>query len=648
MENASKHQATTQKRLSADKATDLVRRYYAQTLRKRTFPCNKTTQLSKTSVAFQQDSSPSKVLNNVVSKSKLLPRNAIVKNRKEQTKSNKCTHDARRLSNFGKLQAQNQKSRLIGSKLDSSSRQHQMVLTNMRRNLQASGTHGMTVDPSAAVFVNSMMQTVLTTFLDTTVARARNQLNVQSKQRADSKKVNYAQKVMINPSHIQDAVQYSSSFRNLVLGNAGQQPTLGDEDIYAKKTNNQQSIEVRDSLDTGRNRKGNIEDHAIHEQNDSVSIIANKPEIGHAKSLEMSRKTNASSQLDIQNMQATYSTNIHSTKDTKTGNCDGKIIERRETPASFSASLKTSMQSHENQKCSTRQGTLLSLKGQTIILDNGSSNLISGFPRYLSCEDYDEGTQQINVEKRNCTIDATMSALTTIEPRQFAYATYFEATARSLTLLLSNVNLPVQDDMCVESKQTVSSNAIGKDPSVYTSQQPKSPNDDSNFKMTCTHSDPDSVTVLLGGCLTHFATAAVSHAHGHLTDQQLSALRNYCRRFWSQAVILTSHAALASTLNTTNFAQRMSGNMTQTSQKNLPNCDSRESTLAQKNGKPSETVATQAKVLPIEQTIPAKTTTKNAAFLSSQVPLVAFSALISMPRLYMLNISFIFFAHSTV
>ena len=163
-------------------------------------------------------------------------------------------------------------------------KEQQLIL----QQLQAKTTHhGTNVETSAAVFMKTMLDTLLTTFLDTTIAQAKRQAgkvepppttkssvpgtqSTTSKSNSNSK--GKAKKLLIQPRHIQDAVQYTHSLRELVLGNAKtsslvQSPQLPTAETTARSTT---------SAATTVNAHQPLGENCIAEKNSTGTVVENE------------------------------------------------------------------------------------------------------------------------------------------------------------------------------------------------------------------------------------------------------------------------------------------------------------------------------------------------------------------------------------
>jgi len=117
------------------------------------------------------------------------------------------------------------------------------------KSLQDRGAPGTAVEPTAAVFMSAMVNTVVKSLLNSTVAQAKIGRRPNSSKSA-------REKLVLNPSHIQDAVQYCSDMRMLALGTPQgaatdqTRPKHGGGRAASTTTNNRAIASARNSSST--------------------------------------------------------------------------------------------------------------------------------------------------------------------------------------------------------------------------------------------------------------------------------------------------------------------------------------------------------------------------------------------------------------
>jgi hypothetical protein len=444
-----------------------------------------------------------------------------------------------------------------------------ILLDHMRRKVQENGVPDMAVEPAAAVFVEAMMQTVLTTFLDTIVEQARQQQQQQQNQQqrglcstttassndsGSSSGVPNGNRVMIHPRHIQDAVQYSSDLRDLVLGNAVQRPQPPPRPPPAPPTSPPTASPLQQ--DQGA-RSGAASILAM----DPASGVVHDPSHGSRGSATTTTDAMADpvrQSLSMPAVSGLCNNGDHASTARDFTDSRGHSTCRNEhdaalTPASAAAAAAAASAHARNGNCNSsskvRRGHVAEaqvgreqapldesalscnarvVQGQTIVLDNVSTTSLATFPPHLPS---DSTGVAIPVHVLDCSADVGLAALASAQPSAFAFAAHFEAAARSAAQLAAVANhgtvvrlgnraeppQPRHDDVLLAA---ATESAAGGAPKAT----PSPPS------IRAGSSDPFALTVVLGGCVGHVAATATSLGNGHVTYAQFRELRAYCQR----------------------------------------------------------------------------------------------------------------------
>ena len=371
---------------------------------------------------------------------------------------------------------------------------HKLFHDEIAQKLKARGVHGTAVEPGAAVFMSAMLQTVLTTFLDDTVARARRQQGGSRPDQAVGVDAR-PKKVVINPRHIQDAVQYSSNLRALVLGNSrGQRPDTGtsSSELQVNRTN----VEVVP-----------VVSRASNSDTKSGSQPPNQPA---PSTSELSRSlARASKPMQcIQSNIAIGSSDKTARRGELCGNKGGDTVRTENSPEKAFASrtnVDESPAQPASQVLAVPSGLLAqskatnstTLAGQTIIVES-LSPLLPAFTRQLA------NAVRLNAGKRaravvhDCSADLMLCQQAEENPSSFLLPMYVEALSRTLSVLLS----------CA----------------AYHSLQASAPASASQ--------DTAGPTLLQLGPTVHLSRALVDARHGKLSQLQWKTLVSYFDQRW--------------------------------------------------------------------------------------------------------------------